>query len=269
MSQSSNEAVWRKYLRGEASIAHQELHLLGLIPANPRCKVCHSPFGGFGGRLMKLMGRRPWHKNPLICDTCSTFMEKYPGGAEVELTMLFVDARGSTALAEKMSASEFSQLLNRFYAAATDVLIKADAMIDKLVGDEVIGLFIPGFTGPHHARLAVQAAQTLLRVTGHDDPNGPWLPVGVGVHTGVAFVGTVSGTSGAVNDLTALGDNVNITARLASKAGAGEALISEATYAAAGLNFGELERRQLELKGKSEPVGVRVLQVGSVVIEAK
>lgn len=62
-------------------------------------------------------------------------------------------------------------------------------------------------------------------------------------------------------DFTALGDNVNVTARLASTAGAGEILISEATYSSAGLDLGVLERRQMELKGKSESIGVRVLQL--------
>jgi adenylate cyclase len=174
--------------------------------------------------------------------------------------MLFVDARGSTSLAEGMSAADFSRLMNRFYKAATEVLIKTDAFVDKLVGDEVIGLYLPLFTGPNHAGAAVQAAQQLLRVTGHNDRMGAWLPIGIGVHTGVAFVGTVSGAEGTVADVTALGDNVNVTARLASKAGSGEALISDAAYAAAGLNLGNLEHRQLELKGKSQPVGVRVLR---------
>lgn len=183
-----------------------------------------------------------------------------PGGSEVELSLLFVDVRGSTSLAERISAVDFSRLMNRFYIAATDVLIKTDAFIDKLVGDEVMGLYFPLFTGQNHAGAAVRAAQGLLRVTGHSYKGGPWLPIGVGVHTGIAYVGTVSGAEGTVTDVTALGDNVNITARLASKAGAGEALISDVAYASAGLNLGDLEHRQLELKGKSELVGVRVLQ---------
>jgi len=160
-----------------------------------------------------------------------------------------------------MSPFEFSQLMNRFYAVATDVMVKTDALIDKLVGDEVIGLYLPGWAGSEHASLAVRASQNLLRATGHGAPDGPWLPVGVGVHTGNAYVGTVSGTEGTVADLTALGDTVNITARLASQAGRGEILISETAYAAAGLNLGDLEQRQLELKGKSEPVSVRVLRI--------
>jgi len=164
-------------------------------------------------------------------------------------------------MAEGMSPSKFSQLMNRFYAATTDVLVKSDALIDKLVGDEVIGLYLPGWAGSKHAALAVQAAQDLLRATGHGEPDGPWLPVGVGVHMGVAYVGTVSGTEGTVANLTALGDAVNTTARLASNAAAGEVLITETAYAAAGLNLEDLERRQLELKGKSELVHVRVIRV--------
>ena len=177
--------------------------------------------------------------------------------------MLFVDVRGSTSLAEKMSAVDFSRLMNRFYKAATKVLIKTDAYIDKFVGDEVTGLFFPLFTGPNHARAAVLAAQELLQVTGHADRQGPWIPVGVGVHTGMAYVGTVSGAEGSITDITALGDNVNVAARFASKAGAGEALISDAAYVAASLKLGELERRQLELKGKSESFGVRVLRASA------
>jgi adenylate cyclase len=160
-----------------------------------------------------------------------------------------------------MGGGEFSRLMNRFYIAVTEVLVKTDAFIDKLVGDQVIGLYIPGFSGPHHARLAVQAARELLRVTGHADPGGPWAPVGVGVHTGVAFVGAVAGAEGTVSDFTALGDAVNITARLAAQAGSGEMVISDAAYGAAGLDLGELEHRQLVLKGKSETVGVRLMRI--------
>ena len=189
------------------------------------------------------------------------FAKRYPGGAELEISMLFVDVRGSTGMAEGMSPASFGQLMNRFYKAATDVLIRTDAVIDKLVGDEVIGLYLPLFTGPNHARPAVLAAKELLVATGHAEAEGPWLPIGIGVHTGLAFVGTVGGAEGTVTDITALGDNVNVTARLAAVAAPGEALISEAAYAAGGVDFGELVSRQLELKGKSAPIAARVLQV--------
>lgn len=189
------------------------------------------------------------------------FCHKYPGGTELEISMLFVDVRGSTKLAEGMRAAEFSRLMNRFYKKATGALVKTNAFIDKFVGDEVIGLYFPLFAGKNHAGMAIQAAQELLRVTTQADETHQVLPIGVGVHTGVAYVGTVSGTEGSVKDITALGDNVNITARLASRAGAGEALVSEAAYIAAGLDLWNTEQRQLELQGKSEPVSVRVLKL--------
>jgi adenylate cyclase len=174
--------------------------------------------------------------------------------------MLFADVRGSTTLAEQMNTRDFSRLINRFYTVATHVLIQSDALVDRLMGDEAIGLYIPGFAGPEHPRRAIEAAQELLRLTGHRDADGPWLPVGIGIHTGRAFVGVVGGGESTA-DFTALGDNVNITARLASEAGPGEILVSEASYAAANLNREDLERRQMELKGKNEPIGVRVVRV--------
>jgi adenylate cyclase len=253
--------MWHKILtEGDPLIKHGR-HLYGLLPSDPRCKSCHAPFAGVGGALMRLFGGgRQSAKNPQFCTACDLFAAKYPGGAEVVLTMLFVDVRGSTTIAEKTSAAEFSRLMNRFYEATINVLVQADAFIDKLVGDEVTALFIPGYAGKEHARRAVEAGQTLLRVTGHGEPGGPWIPVGVGIHTGTAWVGAIAGASGATADFTALGDNVNIAARLASKAGVGEVLVSEATYQAARLETEGLEVRDLELKGKSEPVSVRVLR---------
>jgi len=233
-------------------------HLFGLLPSNPRCKLCAAPFKSWGGLLMRVIGREQSKYNPQFCVPCEKF--ERPGGAEIVLTMLFADVRGSTALAEGMSPVEFSRLMNRFYSVATRVLVRADAMVDRLLGDEAIGLFIPGFAGEEHSRRAIEAAQELLKGTGHHEGKGPWLPIGIGVHTGLAYVGVVGEEEGPT-DFTALGDNVNITARLASQAGPGEILISDAAYVHAGLDLGDLEHRHLELKGKSETTGVHVLQV--------
>ena len=184
------------------------------------------------------------------------FCIEYPGGTELEISMFFVDVRGSTKIAEGMKAKEFSSLMNGFYKQATKALINTHAYIDKFVGDEVMGLYFPLFAGKNHAKAAIQAAEELLASTQHSE-----LPIGIGIHTGIAYVGTVGGADDSLRDVTALGDNVNITARLASQAGAGEALISEAAYTASGLNLATSEQRQLELKGKSESIGVRVLKL--------
>ncbi len=173
--------------------------------------------------------------------------------------MLFADMRGSTALAEGMSPAEFHQVINRFYKAATAVLIRSKALIGKLVGDEVVAYFLPGLAGREHAKKAIKAAKGVLEVTGHNDPEGPWIPVGAGVHTGIAFFGTV-GANEAVTDITALGDAVNASARLASVAAASELLISEAAYKAAQLNIAGLPERDLDLKGRAQPLKVRSVQ---------
>ena len=254
------EEEWYKMLTEGETISRYRYHLLGLLPSGPRCKMCAAPFKGWGGFIMHLVGRDQSKYNPRFCQPCEKF--DHPGGAEVPLTMLFADVRGSTRLAEQMSAREFSQLINRFYKVATHVLVQTDALVDRLMGDEAIGLFIPGFAGPEHPRRAIEAAQDLLKLTGHRDPKGPWIPVGIGIHTGTAFVGVV-GEVGTTQDFTALGDNVNITARLASEAGPGEILISDALYEAANLDREDLERRQLELKGKSEVTGVRVMRLSA------
>src|SRR5512134_62827 len=219
------EEEWYKMLTEGEPINRRLYHLYGLLPADPRCKLCGSPFKGWGGYIMHLMGRDQSRYNPRFCVKCQVW--EHPGGAEVILTMLFADVRGSTTLAEQMSAREFSQLINRFYTVATHVLIQTDALVDRLMGDEAIGLYIPGFAGPEHPRKAIEAAQELLRLTGHRDAKGPWLPVGIGVHTGSAYVGVV-GDENHPMDFTALGDNVNIAARLASSAASGEILISDA-----------------------------------------
>ena len=261
MHAETQDEVWRKILIEGDPMGKRMRHIFRALPANPRCAQCNVPFAGVGGMLATLIGAgKRSAKNPRFCDACMTFDTKVPGGAEVELSMMFVDVRGSTSLAENMSALEFSRLMNRFYEVTINVLIKADAFIDKLVGDEVTALFFPGYAGKEHAQKAVGAGKAVLHATGHADAGGPWVPVGVGVHTGIAWVGSIVGASGASADFTALGDNVNIAARLASKAGAGEILASEATCRAAGLDMDSYEKRDLELKGKSATVGVRVLK---------
>ena len=164
--------------------------------------------------------------NPNYCDTCDRFVRTHPGGAEVEISMLFADVRGSTALAEQMPPTEFSRLMNRFYDCANRIVIDSDGLVDKLVGDEVVALYVPA-VGSDHARKAVEAAGDLLRAT------ADLVPVGAGVHTGVAYVGSV-GSESTVADFTALGDAVNVTARLASLAGSVRHSISEAACTASG-----------------------------------
>lgn len=247
---------WRAALMGMPSRYLFMRRLFSRLPGPPRCKNCAAPFSGIGSRFARVLGFRPWSRNPTFCARCLPGVEdRGIGGAEIEISMLFADIRGSTTLAETMSAGEFAKLLDRFYASAVDVLVREDAMVDKFVGDEIVALFIPAFAGSHHAEHAIRAAAKLLTATGHEGKDGPWVPVGAGVHTGLAYVGAV-GSAGQVTDVTALGDAVNTTARLASAAGAGQILVTGAAADAGGLRTNDLVMRHIPLKGKSEPVGV-------------
>jgi adenylate cyclase len=258
----SHDEKWRDVLMGEARghicWAPWMRRISRAIPSDPRCKLCDGPFGP-PGNIMRFLGFGPSQINRRICRHCIQALEKNPGGAEVELSLLFADVRGSTALAEQTSAEEFSQLMAKFYGTAANVVDERNGIVDKFVGDQVVALFIPGFAGADHASDAIAAARELLARTGHGD-GIPWIPVGAGVHTGVAYVGTVG--EGDALDFTALGDSVNTAARLASSAGTGEILVSSAAAAASQLETAGLEARTLALRGRAESVEAWVTRVG-------
>jgi adenylate cyclase len=181
------------------------------------------------------------------------------GGAEVELSLLFADVRGSTGLGERLRPAEFSALLAAFYRLAAAAIVANEGVVDKFVGDEAIGLFIPGFSGADHAARAIAAGRAILTAAGRTDasPSGA-IPVGAGVHTGIAYVGSL-GSSEQISDFTALGDPVNATARLASLAEAGELLVSVAASESAGLDPTNLERRTVDVRGRE--AGLEVYSV--------
>jgi adenylate cyclase len=259
------EEEWRDFLNG----THPHLHEpspFRFVPSNPRCKLCSAPFGSPGGRIFRRYGFAPWEKNPKICGRCFTGLGEQaqmcptvPGeevrGAEVEISMLFADVRGSSKIARTMPTIDFTRLMQRFYRVSTDVLVDHDAIIEKFVGDEVVGLFVPFMTGPEHAKRAIETAEALLRATGHGSADAPWVPLGAGVHTGPAFVGIVGTESAA--DFTALGDPVNVAAHLASQAAIGEVLVTDAALARSGEAPDGLEHRHVSLKG--HPVDAFVL----------
>lgn len=235
--------------------------LFGLLPSDPRCTSCHAPFEGKGGAFVRIvLNKKRSQMNPLFCNQCEEAAKRLKAGVKTEMSMLFADIRGSTPLAESMSATEFKQLIDRFYTESTHVLTHSLAQIDKLAGDEVSGFFLPAYIGKGFAKVAVESGQEILRVTGHADPEGPWAPVGVGINTGEAYFGTV-GTGHELVEITALGDEVNVAARLASQAAAGEVVLSENTVRKAGLEKTDMEKRTLVLKGKSEPMDVWVMRV--------
>jgi adenylate cyclase len=249
---------------GDGGMFARGRRLFGILPSDPRCTGCMAPFEGYGGKVFRnVFNIKRSTMNPLLCNRCDKMVRQLEYGAETEMGMLFADMRGSTTLAEKMNTIEFKELIDRFYTETTNILIHSYATIDKLVGDEVSGYYLPTYLGKNYVKHAIKAARDMLTVTGHADPGGPWAPIGIGVHFGTAYYGAVTSVEGLV-DLTALGDAVNTASRLASNAATGEILISDAAAKQANLDTTTLISRSVEMKGKSAPMDVWVMDVSSL-----
>jgi adenylate cyclase len=229
------------------------------LPSDPRCRLCKAPFGGMGGRVMRRFGFGPSRKNPSLCNTC---FEKAPmGGVEMEIGVLFADVRGFTALTEDMAPQGVAGLLNRFYASASNILSRS-AIVDKLVGDEVMALYLPHLFGREGWEDdMLRDARDLLAAVGYGSDADAWLRLGVGLDVGRAYVGNVG--SGEVKDFTALGDVVNTAARLQSSATAGQIVLSERLFGRLSDTPLGASSASLTLKGKREPEPVRVVDLGA------
>jgi adenylate cyclase len=263
------DEIWYHYLTGEwrveppaafKAFTNFEYLVYKILPGKPHCVECGMPMAGFGGWLLKFNGSTPSSFSSILCSSCERIVRKKESGAEIELSMLFADVRDSTLLAEQTSTNEYKALIQRFYKEVSHELIHRYAMVNRLMGDQVCALFVPRFAGKGHAKAALEAAKAVLEVTGYGSQDGPWIPVGIGVHTGRAFVGAV-GSGDGVNEIAVLGSAANLCARLSSQAAAGEIIVSEESIKLAGMQDEGLESRVLALKGISEKAPVRVIKV--------
>ncbi len=252
-SSATQQNPWDKVLtEGHGSLVRAR-RIFRYLPSAPRCKVCNNPFGGPAGRVLSAAGFSPSRKNPNLCSRCCDALPA--GGAEVDVAVLFADVRGSTALGQRGAAADFASLLNRFYTVATQTLLRHDAVIDKLIGDEVMAFFVRGISGPHYRHRAVRAGLDLLKAVRHINDETPWLDLGVAVNAGVAYVGNVGGS---VVDFTALGDTVNVSARMQEHAAAGELLVASGV---ADQLMAKTPQRVLKMRGH-EPLDAFVLRAG-------
>jgi adenylate cyclase len=265
MGKSTPQEAMYEFLTGQNRASVTMRRVFSRVPHGPNCKVCAVPFEGVGGAVLRHIGFGRYAGNPAICDFCIKSLQKIGvQGAEIPVTLLFADIRGSTGIGERLSPTEFRAFLDHFYRQATKTVLAHDGVVDKFVGDEVIGLFFGGISGDRHAEAAIGAARELLERSGAAEatPSGP-IPLGAAVHTGVAFVGSTA-SDDAVNDFTAIGDTVNTTARLAGEAAAGELLVSVDAAEAAGVDASGLERRSIEVRGRTEPIEVVTLVAAAV-----
>src|SRR6266487_5351916 len=116
------------------------------------------------------------------------------------MSMLFADVGGSTALSEQMTSLEFSKLINRFYIGATKAIAEEDGLVEKLAGDAVPAFWGAGFAGKDYVARTIRAAQAISRLMKRQN-----IPVGIGVHAGVAYFGAMGSSEGLV-DISAIGE---------------------------------------------------------------
>jgi adenylate cyclase len=227
------------------------MHRLWLaLPRSPRCGRCGAPFAGPGRWIVAPLGYRPSRKNPTICATCVETSP--PGGMKMHTGVLFADLRGFTASTEAADPEDVSELLRRFYRCAEDVLFP-EAIIDKLIGDEVMALYLPDVQ-LHLKRdevpsLMLEHARELMRAVGYGTGKEPFVEMGIGIDVGEAFVGNIG--QRALYDFTAVGDVVNTASRLQGQAASGEIMLSGRV--AEGLSTPLGSRLELTLKGKDRP----------------
>ncbi|HEY4426679.1 MAG TPA: adenylate/guanylate cyclase domain-containing protein [Solirubrobacteraceae bacterium] len=241
------EVMWRLHEHGVSRVLGG---LMLALPRGPRCGVCGAPFAGVGRWVASPLGYRPSRKNPGVCATCVELAP--PGGMKMKAGILFADLRGFTARFDGGDPEEASAVLRRFYRCAEDVLFPK-AVIDKLIGDEVMALYLPSLKRDFGAEdvpaLMLDHARGLLRAVGYGSQEKPFVEMGIGLDFGEAFVGNIG--QRALYDFTAVGDVVNTASRLQGQAAGGEIVISERVAAALPARLGA--RVELDLKGKSEP----------------
>ena len=160
--------LWRGLLTGTDPTLLKMRARWRHVPSAPRCKVCASPFHGIGGAFARLFWHGPMRDNPLLCKACFGKLAEHAGGAEIEISVVFADVRGSTALAERTSASEYRGLIQAYYRSAAIAIDENGGIIDKFLGDGVMALFIPVISGENHAARAIKAGRAILAAVERD-----------------------------------------------------------------------------------------------------
>ena len=187
-------------------------------------------------------------------------------GERRDLTLLFVDIRGFTAMSEAMAAEDVLSVIQHYLDDMSALILKWDGTIDKYVGDEVVALWNAPAIQPNHALLALRCAYDLIaqasalesKLVEHGLPPVSW---GIGINTGPAVVGNMGSKDRL--QYTALGDTVNTAARFCSAAPAFNILVGWPTFEACSEYIAVDEMPGLQLKGKSAEK-FRVLRVSAI-----
>jgi adenylate cyclase len=222
------------------------------------------PIRGILSLPFRLAGVRISRMNPNLCTLCETKFRSVKKTQQVTVpaTVLFADVRGYTSLSEEVDARDVTTLLGEFYDHCSAAVWERDGIVNKLIGDAIFAIYNFPIRRSDHIKQAVLSGIELQRrchamkttkLGGRDLPVG----VGVGLHTGDVTVGEI-GTS--IKDFTAIGEVVNLAARLQGASQPGEVLVTEGVYREVKQDFPAAERRVCTLKGIAKPVSAYVLR---------
>ena len=225
-----SEEDWDAYWRFAAQPSVQFLkRLLRATPSTPRCGFCGAPFAGLGGRVAAPVRLQPVAQEP---EHLRHLRRAGAAGWDHDRRSACSSptSAGSPSDSERRSPAETSEELRRFYAHAEKVFFP-EALIDKLIGDEVMALYVPPIVlarvpkadddaRRHIAGVMLRHARDLLERVGYGSDEGPHFALGIGLDFGEAFIGNIGDR--AVHDFTAVGDVVNTASRLQGQAAAGE-----------------------------------------------
>lgn len=181
------------------------------------------------------------------------------GGCNQVVTTLFSDIRGFTSMAESMAPETVVGILNEYFAQMTPIVFQYSGLLDKLIGDGLMALFGVPYQRENAVADAVSAAlamqqRTVVLNRELKERRLPQIAIGIGIHTGNVTVGYIG--SEQRTDYTAIGDSVNLAARLEKHAQAGQILISRATRDALGDRFSVRAFGEITFKGKRAPIEV-------------
>ena len=179
------------------------------------------------------------------------------GGTNQIATVLFADIRGFTRFSGQLPPEDVVAMLNEYFGEMTEVIFENGGTLDKYIGDGLMALFGAPYAGPDDpvravtAAIAMQARLGVLKQHFAHDETWQSLTIGIGINTGVVTVGYVGSTRRL--DYTAIGDTVNMAARLESNAPPGAIYISSSTWKELGNRF-ECRPLQIRVKGKDQPL---------------
>jgi adenylate cyclase len=188
--------------------------------------------------------------NPNLCNRCNTHVED---GSIVKISVLFADIRSFTEKTHELGPEQIHEVTDAFLQMATNDLVEHDAYVDKYMGDSVMAFFNIPIQRKDHASQAVAAALEIeTGILQLQERFGLDLKAGIGIATGWARVGRLG--SKYREDYTAIGDVVNLAARLEGQAKPGEILIHSEVYEEVAADFPDAPSESLWLKGFQEPV---------------